>query len=313
MADGDARSTVLVISSQVARGAIGSRAAGFALERLGHAVWLVPTVWLPWHPGHGRATRLAPDPGDFETALAEIAESPKATEIDTVLTGYFADAAQIEAVARLVERLRLVTPGLRLIVDPVIGDGDASGRGALYVGETVARTLRDRLLPLADVATPNRFELGWLAGMPVTTTTEAIAAARALAPPIVVATSAPALMLRAIATLLVTADTAVQFEHPLVDTAAHGTGDLFAGLLAARLGEGLSTEAATARAVAGVFEVVARSARDGLDELALSREQDRFVHPMAQVSARRIGEAPQGLAVRRRPPPRNVAPVGGEE
>ena len=295
------RSTVLVISSQVARGAIGARASAFALERLGHAVWLVPTVWLPWHPGHGAATRIAPPADAFADALAEIAESPKAAEIDTVLTGYFADAAQVEAAARLVERLRLVTPGLRLVVDPVLGDGDATGRGGLYVAETLARALRDRLLPLADVATPNRFELGWLAGRPIDGTSAAIAAARTLAPPIVVTTSAPAMMHRSLATLLVGADTATQFEHPMIDAAPHGTGDLFAGLLVARLAEGRSTEAATEKAVAGVFEVIARSVRAGADELALADEQDRLVHPMAQVSVRRIGETG---AVPRRPPPR---------
>lgn len=295
-------STVLVVSSQVARGAIGARAAAFALERLGHAVWLVPTVWMPWHPGHGPSTRLVPDPRAFAETLAEIAESPNAGEIDWVLTGFFADPSQVEATARLVERLRLLTPGLRLVVDPVIGDGDDHGRGGLYVGEPLARAVRDRLMPLADVATPNRFELGWLADRATDDTNAAIAAARALPCPITVVTSAPAMMTRSIGTLLVTADAATQFEHPLIEGAPHGTGDLFAGLLTARLAEGHPTEAATSRAVAGVFEMVARSVRAGCDELALAEEQDRLDHPMAMVSTRRIGEARA-----RRPPPRPTA------
>lgn len=290
------RSTVLVVSSEVSRGAIGARAAVFALERLGHAVWLVPTVWMPWHPGHGPSTRLAPDPLAFAEALAEIAESPHAGEIDWVLTGYFADAAQVEATARLIERLRLANPGLRLVVDPVIGDGEGHGRGGLYVAETLARAVRDRLLPLADVATPNRFELGWLAARTVEDTTAAIAAARALAPPITVVTSAPAMMNRSIGTLLVTADAAVQFEHPLIAAAPHGTGDLFAGLLTARLADGHATEAAVARAVASVFETVARSVRAGADELAIAAEQDVLAHPLAQISTRRIGELRRPVA-----------------
>lgn len=282
----ETKAAVLVISSQVARGMIGARAATFAIERLGRPVWLVPTVWMPWHPGRGRATRLSSDPTAFAAALAEIAEAADAAEIGTVLTGYFADAGQIEATARLVERLRLRTPGLRLVVDPVIGDGNA-----LYVPEPVARTLRDRLLPLADVATPNRFEAGWLSGRPVGDTAEAIAAARALAVPTVAVTSAPAMMTRAVATLLVTPDAATQFEHPLVDGAPHGTGDLLAALFAARLADGASPETALGRAVASVFEAVARSVRAGCDELALAAEQDGLVHPMAQLSIRRIGEA----------------------
>ncbi len=291
MSETRSKSAVLVISSQVARGAIGARGAVFAVERLGRPAWLVPTVWMPWHPGHGPSTRLRPDPTAFADALAEIAESPRAEEIGTVLTGWFADEAQVEAAARMVERLRLITPGLRLVVDPVLGDGEGSGRGALYVAEATARAVRDRLLPLADVATPNLFELGWLAARPVGATAEVIAAARALAPPLVVVTSAPAMMHRSIGTLLVGADLATQYEHPLIADAPHGTGDLFAGLLAARLADDMPPETAVARAVASVFEIVARSVRGGGDELALAEQQDVLVHPMAQVSTRRIGEA----------------------
>ncbi|MBE0694401.1 MAG: pyridoxal kinase, partial [Aquamicrobium sp.] len=39
---------VIVISSHVARGTVGNRAAVFALETLGLPVWAVPTVILPW-------------------------------------------------------------------------------------------------------------------------------------------------------------------------------------------------------------------------------------------------------------------------
>ena len=301
MPDNPRPASVLVISSEVARGAIGARAAVFALERLGLATWLVPTVWMPWHPGHGRATRIVPDPAAFAAALAEIAESPAAAEIGTVLTGYFAEAGQIEAVAALVERLRRRTPGLRLVVDPVVGDG-----GALYVPAPIAAALRDRLLPLADLATPNAFEAGFLAGRPVETPAEAIAAARALPVPTVVVTSAPALMTRAVATLLVGPDGAVQIEHPLIDKAAHGTGDLLAALFAGRLALGTAPEPALVRAVTSVFEVVARSARAGADELCLPAEQDVLLHPMAQVSVRRLGEA---RAAPCRPPPR---PAGSE-
>ena len=56
------QSRSLVISSHVVRGSVGNRAAVFALETLGFPVWAVPTVILPWHPGHSRATRIVPGP-----------------------------------------------------------------------------------------------------------------------------------------------------------------------------------------------------------------------------------------------------------
>lgn len=295
----EAGPAVVVISSQIGRGMVGARVEVFALERLGLPVWLVPTVWLPWHPGHGLASRLVPDPNDFAAGLSDLAECSAASEVATVLTGYFVDAAQVEATAAFVERLRLITPGLRLIVDPVVGDGHA-----LYVPEAVAVAVRDRLLPLADIATPNLFEVGWLSGRPVGTPTEVIAAARSLGLPTVVVTSAPALMGRSIATLLVGSDSAVQFEHPRIEGAPHGTGDLLASLMAARLTRGTGLEEAVNRAVESVFEVVARSVKAGSDELILATAQDALVRSLSSVSVRRIGEAP---TQRRRPPARPVA------
>ena len=63
------RKTVIVISSHVARGSVGNRAAVFALEVLGHPVWAIPTIVLPFHPGHGKATRIVPGDAEFEALL----------------------------------------------------------------------------------------------------------------------------------------------------------------------------------------------------------------------------------------------------
>lgn len=284
-AEGIPTASVLVISSQVARGSVGARAAVFALERLGLATWLVPTIWLPWHPGQGRGTRIVPPSEAFAGGLAEIGASEISREIGTVVTGYFAEIEQVRAAADLIEGLRARNPALRVVVDPVIGDG-----GTLYVGQEIAAAVRDWLLPLADVATPNLFEAGWLAGRVIGSTAEAVAAARALSAEAVVVTSAPAMMVRAMATLLVTRDTALQIEHPALPSAPHGTGDLLTALLAGRLAHGEGLDAALPRAVASVFDLVARSVRAGADELLMALEQDVLVHSMAPVSTRRIGE-----------------------
>ena len=71
---------VLVISSHVVRGSVGARAA-FALERLGHRTWTLPTVVLPWHPGHGRAHRMVPAEGDFAALCDDLARAPWLPEI----------------------------------------------------------------------------------------------------------------------------------------------------------------------------------------------------------------------------------------
>jgi pyridoxine kinase len=150
---------VLCISSQTVYGPVGNSAAVPALQALGHEVMALPTVVLSNHPGHGKPVGQAtPAPllADMLTALSAV----KAFEIlDAVLTGYFASAAQVFAVAEKIVSLAKQNQGLHVLVDPVIGD-----HGALYVGQDVAEAIRAHLLPLATITTPNLFELGWLSG-----------------------------------------------------------------------------------------------------------------------------------------------------
>jgi hypothetical protein len=158
--DAASNPAVIVISSHVVRGAVGNRAAVFALESLGFPVWAVPTVTLPWHPGHGRATRLVPDASEFAALINDLAHAPWLGEVGAIMTGYLGSSSQAAPIAALVRALKTLNPDAIYLCDPVIGD--ASG---LYVPETTAAAIRDHLMPLADIATPNRFELGWLTGL----------------------------------------------------------------------------------------------------------------------------------------------------
>lgn len=281
--EGAARA-VIVVSSHVVRGTVGNRAAVFTLEYLGFPVWAVPTVVLPWHPGHGRATRIVAPANDFAAMMAEIAAAPWLGEIGAVLTGYLGDAAQAGPVAALVSAVKTHNPKALYLCDPVIGDA-----GGLYVPEATAMAIRDKLLPLADIATPNRHELQWLGGTaPITDSASAQAAARALGPATTVVTSAPAMMNGSIASLLVSAGAAVMVEHRTVPHPPNGPGDLFATLFLAHRMNGLANEAALQRATASVFEVIARAARRGADELMLETDASCLLHPMAMVQTRTL-------------------------
>lgn len=288
--------SILVISSHVVRGGVGNRAAVFALETLGHPVWALPTVILPWHPGHGRSTRIATDDAAFAGACADLAGSSRTGELAGVLTGYFASAAQVEAAAGLVARLKTVRPDLPVLCDPVIGD-----HGGLYVPEAVATAIRDRLMPLATIATPNRFELAWLTGTEPASNLDLAAAARRLGPATVVVTSAFPMMEASTGNLMVSEAGLVLAEHRLLDNVPNGLGDLFSALFLARLVEGRKPEKALQTATASVFEITARTVREGGDELALARESASLATPMAMVQLRSI-LAPGG--------PRRVQPTG---
>src|SRR5690606_4583480 len=199
-----------------------------ALEALGHPVWSVTTVSLPWHPGHGPATRLIPDAAQFATFIADLERAPWLGEVGAILTGYFGAPSQIDPVAGLIRSLKRRDPAVLYVCDPVIGD-----TGGLYVAADTAARVRDVLLPLADIATPNRFELAWFTGRDG----PEVELARALGPARVLVTSA-----RDgdnVGNVLVRPKDVVRLFHRTLAEVPKGLGDVTAALYLAHLLDGL--------------------------------------------------------------------------
>ncbi len=272
---------ILVISSHVVRGSVGNRAAVFALEHLGHPVWALPTVILPWHPGHGRSTRIPIAGAEFGAAVADLAASSHIGEVAAVLTGYFASADQVVAAANLIAGMKKAKPDLLYLCDPVIGDS-----GGLYVSLEVAEAIKQYLLPLASIATPNRFELEWFVGLKPESSAGLIEAALLLGPPRILVTSAFAMMAASTGNLWVTSSDVFLAEHRLVKDPPNGLGDLLAALLLSRLMGGQPEQAAVQMATSSVFEVMASSMKRGSDELTLALDASSLATPMAMVQMR---------------------------
>jgi len=258
-----------VLNSLVARGSVGGRAALFALERLGFPVIFVPTVILPWHPGHGRATRITPPAAEFHALAEDIAEASWLAGVGAVLTGYFGSINQVAAAARLVAAVRKANPAARYLCDPAVGDS-----GGLFVPPALANAIGATLLPVADMATPNRFELDRFAGGAAHDLTAIRAATEGLAAPEVIVTSAETDLVTARVTTLVTSpEGAAAVTHALTPNAPKGTGDLFAALYLGHRLDGHTPPEATARAAAAVHRVVEAAVADGLDEMPLAATQ----------------------------------------
>lgn len=265
--------SVLSLSSQVAVGHVGNSATAFALRRLGHEVHEVPTVVLSHHPGHGTPAGMSVPPATVAAMLRSVVARARPAR---VFSGYLADPENGENLATLVDELRRDGP-VRLFLDPVIGDSHTG----VYVRAGVAECIRDRLLPRASLLLPNRFELGWLTGIDVIDTAGAVRAARSLldhGPSAVVCTSAPAGPDEA-ATLVVERDASALLTMRRIPDAPHGTGDLFAGVLLARLIEGLSLTDAAAQATASVHAVIAWSRALAAPDLALVAAQSALSDP----------------------------------
>lgn len=276
---------ILSVSSMVTTGHVGNSASVFALQRLGHEVWPITTISLPHHPGHMQiapAARTLTSPEALDATLLALDNQGWLKEIAAVSVGYMATSDQTRTLARWIRDLIARDPGLLVMVDPIIGDGDA-----LYVESEVAGAARDLLLPLADLAKPNRFELGWLSGKSVRTQVEAIEAAASLGVGEIVVTSAPAKSGRT-ANLALSGGIVFATETERLDPVPKGTGDLFGALyLAARL-DGDPLPDALSRATSGVFAVLSASGVSASRELALVKAQDQLSSPAKTFNATRI-------------------------
>ncbi len=168
--------TVIAISSFAAASAVGLGIIAPALHAQGLEVIAVPTVTLGRHPGWGPPGGGPTPDAMFASLLEGAAAHPLAAEAHWVLSGYVASPAQVAAIAAFVSALKRARPALGYVCDPVMGDAPKG----LYVPEEAAQAVAQRLVPLADVVTPNAWEAARLTGRPVTTAAEARAAAETL-------------------------------------------------------------------------------------------------------------------------------------
>lgn len=276
---------VLSIQSGVVYGHVGNSTAQFCLQRLGHEVWRIDTVRFSNHPGHGGLVGAVADPAEIAALVGGVAARGWLADCDALLTGYLGAAEQGPAILEAAERLRAANPRARWLLDPVIGDN-----GRVFVKPGIPEFMRDRAVPRADILTPNAFELGWLAGMQVTSVDSAIAAARALRPraeAIVVATGVPDRDDR-LTTVAVQGDAAWAVTTPRVPVAVSGTGDSFAAILLGKLLDGDPIDAALAHATSAVCALLRHTAERQAKEIELIAAQEAIVAPSPRFAARRL-------------------------
>jgi pyridoxine kinase len=144
------------------------------------------------------------------------------------------------------------------------------------------------LIPLASLATPNRYELGWLSGADLDTNAAVMDAAVALGPPKMLVTSAVPMMAGGTGNLYLTGNHALLAEHRLIDNPPNGLGDLLSAVFLARLLSGMDEEKALQLATASVYEILARTAKRGGDELTLETDAASLSTPMAMVQLRHL-------------------------
>jgi hydroxymethylpyrimidine/phosphomethylpyrimidine kinase len=153
--------------------------------------------------------------------------------VDAAKTGMLASVNIIEAVAEAVAE----TGVSNLVVDPV----SVSKHGHPLLHEDAVGALRERILPLATLVTPNLPEAAGLAGFPVQTPEEMEGAGRAILDlgPRAVMVKGGHVEGEDASDLLITADGAEWIRDERVDTPhTHGTGCVLSASIAAHLARG---------------------------------------------------------------------------
>jgi pyridoxine kinase len=280
---------ILSIQSHVAYGHVGNAAAVFALQRLGVEMWPIHTVQFSNHTGYGSWRGRAFDAGAIRELMQGIGERDVLGQCDGVLSGYLGSAEIGAAVLDAVAQVKTENPQARYCCDPVIGD---VGRG-VFVQPGVAEFMRSRAVPLADIVTPNHFELDYLTGRTTASLADALSAVevlRALGPRVVLVTSLATNETPADAIDLIACDEAGRFRlrTPQLPVSVNGAGDAIAALFFAHWLQTGSAAEALSRAVSAVFGILRRTSEAGSREILLVEAQDELVKPSRMFRAESI-------------------------
>jgi pyridoxine kinase len=271
---------VLSIQSHVAYGHVGNSSAVFPLQRMGIEVWPVHTVQFSNHTGYGEWRGRVFDGQAVEEVVQGIADRGVLGGCDAVLSGYLGSADIGHAVVQTVERVRAANPAAVYCCDPVIGD---VGRG-VFVRPGIEELLRDVAVPVADLVTPNHFELDLLAGTTTRTLPEvqdAVAAVQALGPRVVLTTSLVTDDTPADAVDLLASEGGRHFRvrTPRLGVSVNGAGDAIAALFLAHWLRTGSAAEALSGAASSVFGLLTRTEAAGSREVLLVDAQQEFVAP----------------------------------
>uniref|UniRef100_A0A665UPM3 Pyridoxal kinase n=1 Tax=Echeneis naucrates TaxID=173247 RepID=A0A665UPM3_ECHNA len=159
---------VLSIQSHVVRGYVGNKSATFPLQVLGFEVDSINSVQFSNHTGyaHWKGQVLT---AEELNVLYEGIKLNKVNHYDYILTGYCRDQSFLEMVVDIIQGLKKANPSLIYVCDPVMGD-----HGAMYVPEHLLPVYKDKVVPLANILTPNQFEAELLTGRKINTEEDAV-------------------------------------------------------------------------------------------------------------------------------------------
>ena len=242
------------------------------------------------HTGYGAWTGEVFGADHIRDVVQGIEDRGVFSSCDGVLSGYMGSAEIGEAILDAVARVKRANPAARYCCDPVIGDVDTG----VYVREGIPDFIRARALALADVATPNQFELGLLSGLDTGIVEGLLAAidwlhALGIGSLLVTSVQTDETPDDCIEMMASGRDGTFRLRTPLLPISVNGAGDAIAALFFAHLMRGMGTADALAKAGSSVFGVLKMTAERGGREILLVEAQEEFVKPSTLFEPVKVG------------------------
>ncbi|WP_431800602.1 pyridoxal kinase PdxY [Microbacterium sp. bgisy203] len=285
---------ILSIQSAVAYGHVGNSAAVFPLQRIGVEVMPVYTVNFSNHTGYGawRGPLISPD--DVRDVITGVEERGAFASTDVVLSGYQGSEGIGDVILDAVARVKAANPDAVYSCDPVMGNA----KSGCFVAPAIPILLREKVVPAADIITPNQFELGFLTETEpsdLDSTLASVDAARAMGPSTVLVTSVerperPVLEDGRDTIEMLAVDDAGAWivRTPHIPMKANGSGDVTAALFTAHYRASGNAADALAKTVSSVYDLLQTTYDSGQRELQLVEAQEFYAHPRLQFAVSQV-------------------------
>ncbi|CAB0963158.1 pyridoxal kinase [Corynebacterium diphtheriae] len=280
---------ILSIQSHVSYGHVGNSAAVFPLQRIGHEVWPVHTVNFSNHTGYGQWGGELIPAAQVRNVIDGMEQRGAFERIDAILSGYQGGSDIADVIVDAVARIKEANPQAVYACDPVMGNA----KSGCFVSDLIPPLLRDKVVPVADILTPNQFELEYLTGVPAhdtTSTLEAIAAAQEMGPNTVLVTSVrrPETPADAIEMIAANEQGAWLVRTPFIDFKRNGSGDVTAALFTGHYIRERNAADALARTASSVFDLIETTFTADSRELLIIESQEAIAHPRLQFEVEQI-------------------------
>lgn len=266
----DLQPSIISIQSIVSSGYVGNSVAALAIQLHGIEAVKLPTVLLSTHAEDNVYYGQVISKELFSLLVKGITQIGLCQKSNYLISGYINNTTLIDLTTSFINHWKTLNPKGIYVYDPVFGDTRANG---LYIEKQVALHSMQELLPLAQVITPNQFELEFILQESITDIEQlkkAVQKRNDLIDKSIVLTGAVLKDTKEgdLEVIVIDKGNITRLITTLVPIAAVGTGDLFTSVLTSQLYLGKSIYQASEIAMLYVTQVLQTLHKQGLNQLS---------------------------------------------